>query len=231
MRPTPSAASFGSVPTYAPTTQERGPQRQYKEFATSPLWPALTMVGCYLAGWVTLIKGLADDLSSYDSFDTVRTGASSLTYVALFLFFCCWLALIWWLYQIGSNAGTYSGGLLFGVALYPLSAPLFALAGWIGILGYYLIYFLWPARLLSSGIWKAGRLPPLFAVLGWAPAALGISMMVLGAQMDSPAVVAVGTIGVILTAIWWPVTLVAVTIIQHLGISRDRKLRLQGARG
>lgn len=223
----PTAATLGMVPTYAPTAAERGPQRLYKEFATSPLWAALAAIACYVFGWAALVSGLAADISSYDTFDSARTDASTLTYVALFLFFCGWLAMILWLYQIGNNASTYGGGLLLGIAVYPFTAILFALAGWVGVLAYYLIYFLWPARLLSSGIWKAGRLPPLFAILGWAPAALGITMAVLGAQADLPILALLGTIGLVVTAVWWPVTLVAVTIIQHLGIAQDRRQRNQ----
>ncbi len=224
--PSPSMVESVRVPIFSPATAAPPDdlpraRRAYAPSATTPLWWMLGTIGAYIGALsihVTLVVS-AFDSSFYENDANVsgwRIAAIVVVWLLAYGVFAMWLTLI------GSNAGTYGLGLVVATT-FPWWAGFAVLQEWgaIPIVVSWLIIMVWPYRLLVTGIWEAGKLPSLFALIGWMPFLAGIAM---GLGPEVLARMAVVPISISVLFFWGAA--IAVTIIQHLGIAEDRKRAL-----
>ena len=209
------------------------PSRNYPIDSTSPLWWLLASIGIGLVAFSISVLGVFAASSSDSTEDAlaVFSGSGLLgSFIMLFAYVCVFV----WIYTIGKNGGTYGIGLVLLVA-FPIYLIPFVLLGAGGVLFAVLVYFCWPYRLFVTGVWKAGRLPPVWALLGWVPPAMATALF-LGAviaysntstQTGSGAALGIVVAAQLLWLISWVfnlISLLSVTLIQHLKIREDRRI-------
>lgn len=237
------SAPLGSpaVVTSAPLPPRRSPvssaSRAYPARAVSPLWWALATVVLGVATAAAVVgAGPAIDSSSIDTFDSsgfstfepldTRSDPDSdvagwLALAALGLGLVTYACAIGWIATIGTNGRTFGVGLVLLLFLpWYLPLALLGVVGFYTLLAVWIVMLVWPYRLLVQGIWEAGGLPSVWGALGWLPLFLGYPMMF------GPT--AVGIAGIVLICIanlFNFGSLMAVTVIQHLGIRADRRAR------
>jgi len=218
------ASAFGPAPTSS------RPPRKFAAGARTPLWLALATVVLSVATWVVPFVIMASSLSADDFEGTSVPDGLAGAFVALVVL---WLAAtivgIVCLVRIGSNAGTY-GAIVPLHAAFPLWIVLTAgFGGQVAILGT-VLYFVWPFQQLITGLWESGRLPRVFALFGWVPPALAAASGLLDAgpvyDRNDLVIAIQGVTGLValLSTLFCIGTYIAVVIIQHVGIARDREI-------
>lgn len=233
------AAGAGWAAASRPATSVH---HEYTRFATSPLWWMLASIAVGLVGvavWVVTVVGVSASADDATLSDGAAAGLGVGTIAAIVLLFASWVLSIMWIYTIGQNAGTYGLGLMIATWFPIYLVPLLFLGPTVFTIGL-LVWACWPYRLLVTGIWTAGRLPRAWAIVGWAPIALGL-VLVLGAWLtvesssdtwgdgastgDAAALWVVGNAITGIGSVFVWAAILTVTIIQHVGIRNDRRRR------
>ena len=207
-------------------------KRNYPSSAQSPLWWFLASIVLGIAGYAIVIFAVvvsSDTASTFEDWTASFTAGVIFGFVLLIVAMICTIV---GLLHIGANGGTF-GGWVVANALFPVWAIIFLIGGELGILVSYLLYYCWPYRQLVTGIWAAGRLPRAWALLGWVPAAVGMLLIAIVAGVSRDQVSStsdtlsvaglVPVLGMMVSGVFAFGATVTVVIIQHIGISEDRR--------
>ena len=221
----PTAAVLGAVPgSGTGSGQVARPTRQYTASARSPLWPFLATLVIAVGGFALAVSLAAADDRSIEG--TSDVAASEWVLVGVLI--AATVAAIAWLYRIGANGGTFGLGLIL-INVFPIDLAvgnIFLSFGSGGVAIGAMIYaahYLLLYRPFLVGIWRAGDLPAEWAIIGWLPAVVSSPLLFYGLWNESSALVLVGGILAGISGLVQFVSLLAVTIIQHIGIGADRR--------
>ncbi|MGN6692640.1 MAG: hypothetical protein ACTHN0_00545 [Aquihabitans sp.] len=225
---------------------------------TSPLWYMLGAIAAVVLTWVVLIAALGT--VSIEDETSSETGSAGLGLIVFVLALAVFVLVLLWLRQIGVNGGQFGGGLVFLAMLpwealpFVGSSTMTSLGSMqarsVAALLATVVVVLLIRRPLIVGVWRAGHLPaPVLAEILWMLTFLG-SVLFAGARAmaylnpiehstayytsysiePNAGAVLVALFCSVVAGVGWLVTLLVVTIVQHVDISdARRKLREQRA--